>query len=227
MINKQKHNKLELEKNSLLLQYQKVRTEEQERTMNQISREIHDNMGQQLNLVCRNILVALDHAKESTQIELLQSCLPVVNDLISEAQSISHSLNSKFIMKRGLYDALYQLVEYSNWSKTQIVLDTEGDSYLLSEENQLYVFRIAQEAIQNAIKHAGATLIQVFLDFQPHAFKMTIHDNGKGFNNAKYTSGIGLENMYERAKILNGDLQVTSDLITGTTVTLNIDLLKH
>ncbi|HYC30603.1 MAG TPA: ATP-binding protein, partial [Chitinophagaceae bacterium] len=94
---------------------------------------------------------------------------------------------------------------------------------VLSPERELMMFRIAQEALSNIVKHAHATKVIIIISYLPAAFRMEISDDGTGFDqNSDKASGIGLINMRQRVEVMNGVLQILSTPGSGTTLTINI-----
>src|SRR5664279_824673 len=109
-----------------------------------------------------------------------------------------------------------------------IDLDTNGNQYRLDAQQELIIFRIVQEVLHNIIRHAKATSIRVLFHFKPENVFLQIVDDGTGFdasqlNDKNYNGfGLGLRNMYNRAKIINADFNLVSTLEKGTTVTLGL-----
>ena len=104
--------------------------------------------------------------------------------------------------------------------------EVTGNKVDFSAEKELLIYRIAQEAIHNTLKHANATSLGIRISYQPDGiFTMNISDNGVGFDQEKTMSynGIGLVNMYQRAELLNGNINIRSEPFAGSTITLTIN----
>jgi signal transduction histidine kinase len=107
-------------------------------------------------------------------------------------------------------------------------LQTEGDPNELPEDVQTALFRITQEALANAGRHAGATAVEVDVAFQDGRVDLRVRDDGEGFDPGSLSSserggaGLGLGGMAERARLVGGELDVRSAPGGGTTVTLRI-----
>jgi signal transduction histidine kinase len=86
------------------------------------------------------------------------------------------------------------------------------------------LFRIAQEAINNIIKHAQATVIDIYLNYGINLFTMVITDNGAGFNLNETNSGTGVQNIKKRAQLLKGNATFSSIENTGTRIKIEIPL---
>jgi signal transduction histidine kinase len=130
---------------------------------------------------------------------------------IGDLRSISHTLNTNLITRIGLTDSIDRELEYVR-SGRQVKCDLKitGTQFALPPEKELLIFRIAQEAISNILRHAGAKNIHVLLSYESNSFTLSIADDGIGFDPDTLAEGkgIGLINMYERAKILQGTLTI-------------------
>ena len=157
----------------------------------------------------------VDTATKSTEI---------LGKAINDLRNISHTLNSAYIDNAGLEAAVKKDLEYICSAKeVQCSFHKSGIEYNLNSEQELLVFRIIQEATANAIKHANPTAIEINFNYLPGLFTVTITDDGSGFDAEKVTtSGLGLTNMQERAKLLNGKMIISSGEGKGSTVTLEI-----
>lgn len=122
----------------------------------------------------------------------------------------------------------YELGMIRKSGSYSVNFEVKGEPYRLDPRKELIIFRIAQEVLQNIVKHARATSISVQLKFQPGLLLLEIADNGTGFDagmlnlNIYDGYGLGLRNMYNRAKIINADFNLASTLEKGTTVTLTL-----
>src|SRR6185437_14262047 len=103
-------------------------------------------------------------------------------------------------------------------------LHRSGEEYSVGNEQELLIFRIIQEAIGNAIKHASPTAIDIYLDYNVESLVVVIQDNGSGFDiTEKVKGGIGLNNMHVRAGLLKGNIEVNSVKDKGTAIRLEIN----
>jgi two-component system, NarL family, sensor kinase len=227
LIQKQKQNAYQAEKDRMEFDHQNKmltsRVEEQERTMDQISKEIHDHIGQMLSLAKMSMFVISKHASNPVQAETIENVQSLLAQLMIDVQNISHNLNGEFIRKRGLIPILEEELSYVNVPgqfKAELVLT--GEPRVIVPQSELLIYRIAQEAMHNATKHAKATELKVSLDYNNDYFKMTVADNGAGFDpgNIYKLKGIGFLNMMQRAKLLNGTLDIDSKPAAGCKVIL-------
>jgi signal transduction histidine kinase len=138
-------------------------------------------------------------------------------------------LHPPILEKEGLVMALrtrLESVEARSGIKTEFKVENER-RMPVSIETEL--FRIVQEALNNAVKHSQANSIKVDLKFSEQSFSMRIWDNGVGFDPVTIarSGGMGLRGMEERARRINGRLEVLSSLGEGTTLTVEIDVIEE
>ncbi|HYK55396.1 MAG TPA: 7TM diverse intracellular signaling domain-containing protein, partial [Flavisolibacter sp.] len=142
----------------------KTVSEYQEKEMNRLSGLLHDSIGAGLSSIKYN-LEALDHKADSSA--LLKSTIDDVTVLTDEVRNISHSLSPVLLQKKGLIKALQDMVaQYNRTGKIGIHLESIGTLHASSFQNELLVYRIIQELLQNVVKHANATevIIQIILE---------------------------------------------------------------
>jgi signal transduction histidine kinase len=218
-----------LEKQQMESNYQnqllQSKLEVQEQSFKYFSEEIHDNVGQVLSIVKMQLYGIKSTSREQEVITKATDCTELLGKAINDLRNISHTLSSTFINNAGLADAVEKDLEYIRSARNvQCTLHRSGTEYELENEKELLVFRIIQEAIGNAVKHASASAIDVYLHYQPEKLNVVIADNGKGFDTGKVSkNGIGLSNMHVRAELLNGNLEVISEKDKGTTITFSIE----
>ncbi|MGZ8509874.1 MAG: sensor histidine kinase [Chitinophagaceae bacterium] len=216
-------NKLLLEKERMNIEFEqtllKSKLEIQEHTFTEISREIHDNIGQVLSLVRIN-LNTLEAPVETKKINLMDELL---GKAITDLRSLSHSLDADHIRNKGWIIPVTRLLndlQKSGKYKTHLQQDEELPA--LGNDKPIILFRMIQEVINNVIRHAAADTI--YLDAKKENNKLTvkISDNGKGFDVSKNSAGVGLQNLRTRSKMIGADLMIKSDKGIGTVVTISI-----
>ncbi|HYD21169.1 MAG TPA: sensor histidine kinase [Flavipsychrobacter sp.] len=230
IIQKSKQNRFALEKQKIKFDYvnQILRTELEvsENTMNQISQEIHDNVGQVLFLAEMNTSVLATVVRDEKATLLLADTGKLVRQAMSDLRSISHSLSSEQVKQTGLVEALKaSLSQVQKAKEIKCLFQVSGDHLDISPERELIIFRIAQEAISNILKHAEASAIDLLLEYKTGCLLMTLKDNGKGFEMAEgdKKKGIGFINMQQRTKVLNGTLKIESAPGDGCKLTLLVN----
>ncbi len=200
------------------------RLEVQEQSFKYFSEEIHDNIGQLLSMVKMQLYNIKNNSCEPDIVRKATQSNEILGKAINDLRNISHTLNSAFVDHAGLATAIQKDLDYICSAKDlQCNLHTTGEEYSLGNEKELLVFRIVQEAMANAIKHATPTAIDISLHYAPSSFKVEVKDNGTGFDVFDAANaGLGLNNMQVRARLLQGEIWVNSKKDAGTTVTLEI-----
>jgi signal transduction histidine kinase len=204
-----------------------IRLEEKQRTF--LARELHDEPLQMfINFARRVESIEAELAgslpKASKQLESLRhQALNASNYL----RTLIKDLRPPALDQLGLYAALSSIVEETeNSTDIQIDLNTFGKPTVISDECALTIFRVAQEAIRNAVKHSGASQISIILKCTSDDISFCVMDNGCGFDmklvEKNSISHFGLLGMQERVRLVGGNLTVTSKISKGTTVSLSI-----
>jgi signal transduction histidine kinase len=206
-------------------EYQKnllsTQLEIQEQTFNYISREIHDHVGQRLTLA-RFYFSKMEGQSEQEISHLVEDASRLIGEAIVDLKQLSRSLTSSVIEDNGLIFALQQEVNRIRRLVSWLIdLDVKGDSRFVSVSNEVIIFRIVQEALQNIMKYASPTKVLVVLNYLPESLQLKIMDDGVGFNpdqssDASGHSGSGLLNMKNRAAILQGSMEIDSAPGKGT-----------
>jgi signal transduction histidine kinase len=143
---------------------------------------------------------------------------------LKEMRLLIHQLRPDVLQEAGLVEALRQRLD-SVELRTNIepVLVKKGNLEDLPPEIEDQLFNIAQEALNNSLRHAQANEVKVEI-FEEHGNVMlSIEDNGQGFDTSLRNPGMGLQNMSERVKAIGGEFTITSDIDQGTKVAVTID----
>lgn len=230
VIYQKRHQGFIKEKEDLQTGFQQILLESQleiqEQTLQTISQEIHDNIGQVLSLAKLHI-GTMDMNNPGQLQQKMEDSKKLIGKAIQDLRDISKSLNTDYVSEMGLVQAIgYELEMIRKSGAYATSLKTEGLPVKLEPQKELIIFRIVQEVINNIIKHARATTILVQLTYQPESFSISINDNGTGFDltplnageNSKF--GLGIRNMHKRAQLIGAHFSIASTLGAGTTVTL-------
>lgn len=230
LFHKHRHNKQLIETQNLKSQFEKTllqsQLEIQEQTLQNISQEIHDNIGQILSLTKLN-LGTMDIARPDQLQQKIDDSKGLIGKAIHDLRGLSKSFNTDYVSEMGLPQAIaYQLEMIRKSGAYTTTLTTEGLPVKLEAQKELIIFRIIQEVINNIIKHARANTILILLTYEPEAFSITVNDNGTGFDltplntgeNSKF--GLGLRNMHKRSQLIGAQFSIASTLGVGTTATL-------
>ncbi|MEP7163888.1 MAG: sensor histidine kinase [Ferruginibacter sp.] len=218
----QQQKALEISFQQVLLQTQ---IEIQEHTLKTISQEIHDNVGQVLSLAKLNLGTFEDTESTYNQTKI-NDTKQLVSKAINDLRELSRSLHGDKITELGLLESIAnELKILQNTGQYQTELKIEGDSYKLEPQKEMVLFRIVQESLNNAVKHSKAKNINVQMIYDPNLFKLSICDNGTGFNACDLQSretGIGLKSMQNRAALIGGNFTLDSSKGNGTSVSIEL-----
>ena len=205
--------------------------ENQEKEQNRIAKDVHDGIGQMLTGLKYNLesIDITDIDKTATKIEHLKT---LTTDIIKGVRTATFNLTPPELTDYGIAPAITKLTkELSKLTGKNIVLLNKTDfNERLDSLTEINIYRITQEAINNAIKYANSTHILVSLTHSENILSVVIDDNGKGFDPSKIKriktgdGGMGMTFMRERINYINGRLFLNSELGKGTRVTLNIPL---
>lgn len=207
-----------------------VQFETEEQTLLRISQEIHDNIGQILSLVKLNLNTCdLEDCSPDFKNKIVTT-KNLVSKAITDLRQLSKSLNSQHLSRSYLSEALgheLNIINKTGIYSTEIKIN--GEERTIDPQKQLIIFRISQEVLNNIIKHAKATNIEVTLDYDTEFLNMVIRDNGIGFDMPINETGLsnrgnGLGNIYHRIKVIGGKADIKSERNKGTAVELNIPI---
>jgi PAS domain S-box-containing protein len=204
-----------------------IEAHEEERT--RVARELHDDINQQIALLS----VGLDGLKQDLPASddgmnrRFDEVREHLSDLGNEVQALSHRLHSSKLDYLGLESAAAGFCrEFSALTNVEIDLHAESVPKDLPKEISICLFRVLQEALQNALKHSGSRHFEVSLRNGTNAIELTVHDSGVGFDpeEAANRHGLGLTSMKERLKLVDGQFVVDSNPHRGTTIHARVSL---
>jgi PAS domain S-box-containing protein len=205
-------------------------TRAQEEERKRIARELHDDTAQQLIILSRQLDQLMSANPTPVQdVNLLEKISGRVEAILDGVRRFSQDLRPSVLDDLGLIPALEWLAsdttEHFNISVGVEVIGTERR---FSPEKELLLFRIVQEALSNVRKHSGAQRAWVIIEFADNKTIVTIKDGGRGFklpeslSDLTSASKLGLAGMAERARLLGGELHISSEPGKGTTVTVEV-----
>jgi signal transduction histidine kinase len=204
-----------------------IEAQDQERA--RIARELHDDIDQRLALLAVN----LDRAKPNVPAsagdlaERIEDASREVAEMGRDIQALSHRLHSRNLELLGLAATAKSFCrESSDVSGIRVDFRCESVPKDLPRGIALCLFRVLQEAAQNAIKHSGSHDLQVCLTSKPNELELIVQDSGIGFEPEKaiQEQGLGLASMRERLKLVGGELSIDSRPRRGTTVQARVPL---
>ncbi len=205
-------------------QISNTRQEVQKETLNEVGRELHDNIGQLLTVARIQIAESLKKGHSSTLAKAEETVLRAAKDV----RDLAHTLNSIAMPEFDVYDAIQ--ADVSRIDRTQelsVSAKLQGSPNDLVDDWQIIIYRIFQESLNNALKHAKASQITVTAMVKQQGFTLSVQDNGVGFNCQNMPNGVGMNNMYQRAELIKAQLEIDSRPNEGCTMKLHVPLNKH
>ena len=197
-----------------------IEAHEEERAW--IARELHDDIVQRLALISVELEQSQQHARQGTGVQdLIRQALTRLLDLGKDIQALSHRLHSSKLEYLGLVPAAQSFCrELSEQRSVRIEFKHSGIPAAVPKEISLCLFRVLQEALQNAVKHSGVQDFAVELHVTQNGFSLTVSDSGVGFDSrhAVNRRGLGLVSMRERLRLVNGELSIQTEPGRGTIV---------
>ena len=218
------HKQLEDIKEQQKNEISRSRVEMQEQTMMNVTRNIHNSVSQKLALT-KVLLTSLPGSNLTESKATLKESLVLLTAGMGDLRDISRSMSAEVINNNGLVKALELETDHLKKAEYKTDFTVVGDPYFLSGHTDLVLFRIAQEAISNIIKHSKASKVMIDLHYKANSIKLSIKDNGMGFGKRQYLGGTGLLNMQKRSKMLNGFLLLRNN--DGAYVSIEVPVCEE
>jgi two-component system sensor histidine kinase DegS len=210
-------------------------TRAQEEERKRIARDLHDDVSPDIIILMQKLdnLTSTQRLKLSTVRENIEEVRGQAVKALESLRATAQGLRPRIIDDVGLVAALEWIAEeLERDQKIQTRVETRNMERELSPETQILLFRIAQEALNNIRKHARASMVTIRVEGGENNITMTVTDDGQGFEAPGKIEGmvsagrLGLMGMHERARLLNGTLQIKSAPGKGTEVTVKIPWLS-
>jgi PAS domain S-box-containing protein len=207
----------------------------QEEERKRIARELHDDTIQALVVLARQLddIASIGRGLSEYKKIQLDIVRERINNIMADVRRLSQDLRPPALDRLGLLPALEWLAsDIGKCSGINIEVTTRGVSRRLSPEVELVLFRVAQEALRNTLRHSQATSAEVAVEFGEKLIRIIVKDNGKGFYLPETTGDLvkrgrlGLAGMHERIQLVGGSLKVSSKPGKGTTVTIEAPAAK-
>jgi two-component system sensor histidine kinase UhpB len=201
-----------------------VAIDAQEEERARVARDLHDEVNQSLTGLLLRLEAAREHAPMGLAQELAE-VRAVANRAMNELLTLARQLRPTALDDLGLSAALASHVaDVGRQSGIDATFEDAGSLGRLPSDVQIVVYRVAQEALSNAVRHSGAEHLRVQLSRDADGIELTIDDDGHGFTFEQASRGLGLDGMRERAMLVSGDLHVTSRPSEGTSVRLRVPI---
>lgn len=189
-----------------------------EQTLRNISWELHDNIGQLITLA----KIQLQKIKDQDTSELNEN----LTNILNEVRSLSKVTNPDYVSKISLEEALtLEVNRFNRLNYIKSTLTTRGEQFTINPKSETIIFRILQEFFSNTIKHSRASSLAVSVNYETkegtNKVIIVAKDNGKGFDiNETNERGIGLINMKKRGHLIGADVNIESEINTGTSLSI-------
>ena len=209
------------------INFLKAMMQGEEKERKRIGIELHNGIGSQLTAINLNLTAFQWKNKHIPEVDRLDEISIQIQHTAVEVRKTAHNLLPANLVESGLFEAIKDFTRYFSSDTVQISVSQSGDIKGISSSLALLVYRILQELINNAIKHAGATRIAINLNREGDLFSAGIRDNGKGFDLTGITgNGVGIKQIREQLDLLEGTFKLHSPSDGGTAIYFEIDL-KH
>lgn len=200
--------------------------EAEENERERIAKDLHDGVGQMMSAAKMNLSAFESeiHLTSDEQKKSLEKIIQLVDESCKEVRTVSHIMMPNALLKNNLSVAINDFVNKLSQKNLRVQVSTEGLDERLDSTIETVLYRVIQECVHNAIKHAGATTLDISLIRDRDGISGTIEDNGKGFDigdKDKY-EGIGLKNIITRIGYLKGTVDFDSAPGRGTLIALHV-----
>jgi len=216
---------LELER-STMATYIKLVAQAQEEERRRLARDLHDGPAQQLAVLVRRL-----EPGGSLDARAVGDLHQTASETLRELRRVARDQRPTLLDDLGLVPALEWLAsELRNPAMPEITFEVRGDVGRLPSETEVAFYRVAQEALNNAVHHSGASTLRVELHFDSNRLELVVTDDGVGFEVPETQSGfihdggLGVMGMHERADLIGGTLEVSSSPGEGTVVHLAVEV---
>lgn len=205
----------------------KTQLETQDYTFHQISEELHDNVGQLLSTT--KMLIGITERNLQYTPDSLKTASETLGKAIHDLRSLSKSLSNEWLHLFNIVDNLKAELDRLNAARQVTVkFNTNSPNLPLEPQQQVMLFRVMQEALQNCIKHAQATEIGISIKLEENGVYLCLADNGQGFDAGAggVKNGLGIMNMRHRIKLLGGTIEWVTNINNGTKVEVWLPVQK-
>ncbi|GAB3908627.1 hypothetical protein GCM10028803_44610 [Larkinella knui] len=201
----------------------------QNHTLQQIGQELHDHIGQMLSLTLIQLSVLEEDLAGSVHAPTVQQTFETVERTMQDVRRLSKTLDGGTVERYGLRESLaLEMERIQRTGRFQTQFQFIGSPYSLDENTETILFRMVQEALNNAMKHSGGHQLTVSADYGLDRFSLVVTDDGCGFDLGEATergpdrSGSGLWNLKQRARLLGGECVLISQPGWGTRIEIRL-----
>lgn len=197
--------------------------EGQEAERIRISKDLHDGLGGLLSTTKAHFSNIKNEITTPDKKDIYNKANLMIDEACQEIRRISHNLMPATLQLDGLQSAVEQLADDISMAHGfNVSVEFVGVGSQVNEKLEIFIFRIIQEATNNIIKYANAKNVLIQLTEQEKNYNLIIEDDGVGFEKEKTIYGIGLKSIESRVDYLKGDLDISSKINEGTTISINL-----
>ncbi len=194
-----------------------------------ISRDLHDNIGSQLTFIISSIDNLKYVTKDASDVlkNKLSNISSFTSDTIFQLRDTIWAMNKNEITFSDLHTRILSFIEKAKSAVPNThfeIIDNTDKSKILPSISGMHIFRVAQEAVNNAVKYAEASLISIEANTENNQLQISVKDNGVGFDITKVALGNGLKNMEKRMSEIGGKVLITSKINQGTEIKISCNL---
>lgn len=193
-----------------------LQAEENERK--RIAADLHDSVAQKMVVAKLNLETLENYMPAMTtgQQHIFNNILSLVDESCTDVRSLSHSMMPQAFFNSGLSAAVKNFTDKIESSNLKVNFNAEGDEAVIDKSTQIMAYRIIQECVQNVLKHANASRLDITILFTNGEIDITVEDNGEGFDSGEIKEGVGMKNIRSRIDFLNGKMDIQSNKESGT-----------
>jgi len=197
-----------------------LRAQEEERK--RVARDLHDEVNQSLTAILLRLEALMQAAPPEVRGEL-EETKKLANQAMDELLQLARQLRPTALDDHGFVPAIEEMLrrfQAQHGIQTQLAIDGDVDG--LGSDQELVVYRVTQEALNNIARHSGAQKLSVAMVCDDGELSLTVADDGEGFSMGAEERGLGLDGMSERARLVGGVLSIDSRPGKGTTLQLRV-----
>ncbi|MET2983669.1 sensor histidine kinase [Aureibaculum conchae] len=204
----------------------KSKLETQEQTLQNISWELHDNVGQLLSVARMQLNIVQPNLTEE-QKTIVQETGEIISKSLQEIRSLSKLLNPEAVKNLGLHEAIQlEIDRFNRLNFIEASFKVNGNVIPIDQKDEIILFRIIQEFLSNSVKHSKTKKMEVVATYSSNYLTIKVQDYGVGFDEASIKKGSGLLNMKSRAKLINTKFDLKSEKDKGVSLLLTYPILK-
>jgi signal transduction histidine kinase len=197
----------------------------QEEEIKRIALELHEGVGQNLYSIFTGLQFIETNSSETKMKNYVREMSQLIEKTIQELRLLSVELHPPTLTTLGLLPAIKSYIKlYTSTFGILVDLESKGEEKLLSEQNNIALFRVCQEAFTNIAKYADTSNVKINFIWDKEELRITIDDFGKGFRQEELESSSGLLAMKERMLLTGGQCVISSKIGEGTTIEISLPL---